>query len=242
MQFGELFAVKPIAFATELASVVLTLLIVWFSLPPCALVIVEFSRKLTVHDGLGYVCTVALPCLDFQRHGNVKVRHALCLTSACRFSPLRVHAQFGAPTKVPDVRPMSNDRKMEISFVSIKAMHPEWIPADLTGLLYLLRIVDLSARPGHNCHRGHHRPRMGVRTGTTRVADCGCAAARWGHCWEPCICGDVDNAQTVDRNGVPAWDGAECRARHPTAAVSPAVFLYRIFISEEGDTNADSKR
>ena len=40
---------------------------------------------------------------------------------------------------------MSNDGKMEISFVSIKAMHPEWILADLTGLLYLLRIADLSA-------------------------------------------------------------------------------------------------
>jgi len=63
MQFGELFAMKAVAFATELASVVLTPFIVWFSLPPCALVIVEFSREFTVHDGLGYVCTVALPCL-----------------------------------------------------------------------------------------------------------------------------------------------------------------------------------
>jgi len=82
---------------------------------------------------------------DFQRHGNVKVRHALYLTSACRLSHLRVHAQFVAPTKVPDARPMSNDGKMEISFMSIKAMHPEWIPADLTGSLYLSRIADLSA-------------------------------------------------------------------------------------------------
>jgi len=135
----------------------------------------------------GYVCTVALPCFDFQRHGNVKVRHALYLNSACRLSPLRAHAQFGAPTKVPDVRPMSNDGKIEISFVSVKAMHPEWIPADLTGSLYLSRIADLCSAhrrrphappPGHNCRGRHHRPRMGVRTGAARVADCGCAAAR----------------------------------------------------------------
>jgi len=53
MQFGELFAMKAVPFATELASVVLTPLIVWFLLPPCVLVIVEFSRELTVHDGLG---------------------------------------------------------------------------------------------------------------------------------------------------------------------------------------------
>jgi len=124
---------RAFRYESELASVVLTPSIVWFSLPPCALVIVEFSREFTVHDGLGYVCTVALPCFDFQRHGNVKVRHALYLNSACRLSPLRVHAQFGAPTKVPDARPMSNDGKMEIYFVSIKAMHPERIPADLTG-------------------------------------------------------------------------------------------------------------
>ena len=105
--------------------------------------------------------------------------------------------------------------------------------------------------PGHNCRGRRYRPRMGVRTGAARVADCGCAAARWGHWRKPRIWGDVDNARTVDGSGVPAWDGAEyhagqlgwvCRARDPTAAVSPAVFLYRIFIGEEGDTNADCER
>ena len=47
---------------------------------------------------------------------------------------------------------MSNDGKMEISFVSIKAMHPEWIPEDLTGSLYLSRIADLSAQPTADDH------------------------------------------------------------------------------------------
>jgi autophagy-related protein 9 len=72
-QFGELFAMKAVTFATELASVVLTPFILWFALPPCAPAIVDFFREFTVHvDGLGYVCSFAV--FDFQRHGNVKVR------------------------------------------------------------------------------------------------------------------------------------------------------------------------
>ena len=43
---------------------------------------------------------------------------------------------------------MSNDGKMEKSFVSFKAAHPEWMPADPSGSLYLSRIADLSARRG----------------------------------------------------------------------------------------------
>jgi autophagy-related protein 9 len=41
---------------------------------------------------------------------------------------------------------MSNDGKMEKSFVSFKAAHPEWMPTDPTSSLYLSRIADLSAR------------------------------------------------------------------------------------------------
>ena len=50
---------------------------------------------------------------------------------------------------------MSNDGKMEKSFVSFKAAHPEWMPADPTGSLYLSRIADLSARR----HADDHTPR-----------------------------------------------------------------------------------
>lgn len=92
---------------------------------------------------------------------------------------------------------------------------------------------------------------MGVRTGATRVADCGCAAARRGHRRELRIWGDVDDARTVDGNGVPVWDGAECRAgrlgwvrraNHPAAAAAPtAVFLCRVFVGKEGATDADSE-
>jgi autophagy-related protein 9 len=80
-QFGDLFGMKAVTFATELASVVLTPFILWFSLPPCAPAIVDFFREFTVHvDGLGYVCSFAV--FDFQRHGNVKVRPAFHLSFA----------------------------------------------------------------------------------------------------------------------------------------------------------------
>jgi len=47
---------------------------------------------------------------------------------------------------------MSNDGKMEKSFVSFKAAHPEWMPTDPTGSLYLSRIADLSARRAADDH------------------------------------------------------------------------------------------
>ncbi|KAH9180820.1 APG9-domain-containing protein [Lactarius sanguifluus] len=144
-QFGELFQMKVVTFVTELASVVLTPFILWFALPPCAPAIVDFFREFTVHvDGLGYVCSFAV--FDFQRHGNVK---------------------FGAPTNVSDARLMSNDGKMEKSFVSFKAAHPEWMPADPTGSLYLARIADLSARRAAD----DHTPRPGAASIVIPPAD-----------------------------------------------------------------------
>ncbi|KAH9930780.1 autophagy protein Apg9-domain-containing protein [Fomitopsis serialis] len=121
-EFGELFAMKVMIFAQELLSVILTPFVLWYSLPPCAPAIVDFFREFTVHiDGLGYVCSFAV--FDFQRHGNIK---------------------FGAPTQVQDERLMSKEGKMEKSFLNFKAAHPEWMPADPTGSLYLSRIADFS--------------------------------------------------------------------------------------------------
>jgi len=55
---------------------------------------------------------------------------------------------------------MSNDGKMEKSFVSFKAAHPEWMPTDPTSSLYLERIADLSARRTADDHTP--RPNLGV--------------------------------------------------------------------------------
>ncbi|KAI9065414.1 APG9-domain-containing protein [Trametes sanguinea] len=126
-EFGELFQMKVVIFAQELLSVLLTPFVLWYSLPPCAPAIVDFFREFTVHvDGLGYVCSFAV--FDFQRHGNVK---------------------FGAPTQVNDERLMSKEGKMEKSFLNFKAAHPDWIPNDPSGSLYLSRMADFSAaHPG----------------------------------------------------------------------------------------------
>ncbi|KAH9852710.1 APG9-domain-containing protein [Lenzites betulinus] len=122
-EFGQLFQMKVFVFAQELASVLLTPFVLWYSLPPCAPAIVDFFREFTLHvDGLGYVCSFAV--FDFQRHGNVK---------------------FGAPTQVSDERWMSKEGKMEKSFLNFKAAHPEWTPNDPSGSLYLSRMADLSA-------------------------------------------------------------------------------------------------
>jgi autophagy-related protein 9 len=58
---------------------------------------------------------------------------------------------------------MSNDGKMEKSFVSFKAAHPEWMPADPSGSLYLSRIADLSARRAAD----DQTPRPNVNVPTT---------------------------------------------------------------------------
>jgi autophagy-related protein 9 len=71
-KFGELFNLKVVFFAQELTSVLLTPLVLWYSLPRCAPAIIDFFRDFTVHvDGRGYVCSFAE--FDFHRHGNVKV-------------------------------------------------------------------------------------------------------------------------------------------------------------------------
>ncbi|PSR77611.1 hypothetical protein PHLCEN_2v7801 [Hermanssonia centrifuga] len=121
-QFGELFVMKIVIYGQELLSVLLTPLVLWFTLPQCAPAIIDFFREFTVHvDGLGYVCSFAV--FDFQRHGNVK---------------------FGAPTAVSDERLMSKEGKMEKSFLNFKAAHPEWMPTDPSGSLYLSRMADLT--------------------------------------------------------------------------------------------------
>ncbi|KAK7053152.1 autophagy protein atg9 [Paramarasmius palmivorus] len=126
-EFGQLFAMKVLIFVEELASVVLTPFVLWFSLPPCAPVIIDFFREFTVHvDGRGYVCSFAE--FNFERHGNIK---------------------FGAPIQVQDKKMMSNEGKMEKSFLNFKAANPDWMPTDPSGSLYLSRLQGFTAaHPG----------------------------------------------------------------------------------------------
>jgi autophagy-related protein 9 len=85
-------------FAQEILSVILTPFVLWFSLPPCAPAIIDFFREFSVHvDGRGYVCSFAE--FNFERHGNVK---------------------FGAPSQTQDKKMISNEGKMEKSFLNFK--------------------------------------------------------------------------------------------------------------------------
>lgn len=89
---------KIMIFVQEIISVILTPFVLWFSLPLCAPAIVDFFREFSVHvDGRGYVCSFAE--FNFERHGNVK---------------------FGAPSSVQDKKMVSNEGKMEKSFLNFK--------------------------------------------------------------------------------------------------------------------------
>ncbi|KIL69852.1 hypothetical protein M378DRAFT_184229 [Amanita muscaria Koide BX008] len=130
-EFGELFAMKILIFGQELLSVVLTPFVLWLSLPNCTPAIIDFFREFTVHvDGRGYVCSFAE--FNFERHGNVK---------------------FGAPTNARDRRMISNEGKMEKSFLTFKAANPNWNPSDPSGSLYLSRMAEYSATHHPNLHR-----------------------------------------------------------------------------------------
>ncbi|KAJ7219577.1 autophagy protein Apg9-domain-containing protein [Mycena pura] len=89
---------KILIVVEELVSVVLTPFVLRFSLPACGPAIIDFFREFTVHvDGRGYVCSFA--GFNFERHGNVKL---------------------GAPTQIQDKRMISNEGKMEKSFLNFK--------------------------------------------------------------------------------------------------------------------------
>ena len=84
-EFGELLTMKIAIIVQKFISVILTPFVLWFSLPQCALVIIDFFHDFTVHmPGCGYVYSCAE--FEFVRHGNVKVR------SSTRDSGERAHA------------------------------------------------------------------------------------------------------------------------------------------------------
>lgn len=68
-EFATLYKMKLIIFLEEILSIIITPLILWFSLPKCSDRLIDFFREFTVHvDGLGYVCSFAV--FDFKKGGN----------------------------------------------------------------------------------------------------------------------------------------------------------------------------
>ncbi|KAI1338078.1 autophagy protein Apg9 [Xylariaceae sp. FL0016] len=65
-EFAELYKPRVVTFMEEILGVLVTPLVLFFSLPKCSDQIVDFFREFTIHvDGLGYVCSFAV--FDFQK-------------------------------------------------------------------------------------------------------------------------------------------------------------------------------
>ncbi|KAG0341864.1 autophagy protein atg9 [Podila horticola] len=146
-QFALLFEYNVMLYALEFMSLALTPLILCLTLPKCSEKVVDFFREFTVHvDGVGYVCSFAV--FDFKRHGNVK---------------------YGAPAAaVSDDRYISNEGKMEKSFLNFKQNNPDWEPNDPAGSMYLSKLLEADATVGqHNPSHGRHQQRVDhLRQGT----------------------------------------------------------------------------
>jgi autophagy-related protein 9 len=71
-EFSELYKMKVIIFAEEILSILITPLMLLFTLPRSSDQVIDFFREFTIHvDGLGYVCSFAE--FDFKKGiGNAK--------------------------------------------------------------------------------------------------------------------------------------------------------------------------
>ncbi|KAF9985052.1 autophagy protein atg9 [Mortierella antarctica] len=135
-QFALLFEYNAVLFLLEFMSLVLTPMILWLSLPGCSEKVIDFFREFTVHvDGVGYVCSFAV--FDFKRHGNVK---------------------YGAPAAATtDERYVSNEGKMEKSFLNFKQNNPDWEPNDPEGSMYLSKLLEADSTIRHHTQHSHFR-------------------------------------------------------------------------------------
>ncbi|KAL6780039.1 ATG9 [Auxenochlorella protothecoides x Auxenochlorella symbiontica] len=103
--FQGLFQFKAVLFFEEMASILLTPLLLYFSLPGCAGAILTFVEQNTVHvDGIGDVCSFS--AFDLERHGN---------------------RRYGSPVEAPKAA-RSHQGKLEKSFLSFAAAYPTWEP------------------------------------------------------------------------------------------------------------------
>ncbi|KAJ3383174.1 autophagy protein atg9 [Lobulomyces angularis] len=118
--FGSLFEYNIVLFLAEVLSLAFGPFIFWFSLPNSSEGIIDFFREFTVHvESLGYVCSFAV--FDFKRHGNIK---------------------YGAQPEVQNEKFVSNQGKMEQSFLDFKAQNPSWEPnPNFGGSMYLSTIL-----------------------------------------------------------------------------------------------------
>lgn len=144
-QFSGLFQFKALLFVEELASIVLTPFVLYWSLPACVPSILAFVRDFTLQvEGVGDICSLA--AFDFARHGNTK---------------------YGAPTHAPKVA-RSRQGKMEKSLVSFATAYPTWEPgAHAKQLLAALATHPLQATPHfpYTAHAAAFEPSLAPAAG-----------------------------------------------------------------------------
>ncbi|EIE20298.1 APG9-domain-containing protein [Coccomyxa subellipsoidea C-169] len=134
-QFQELFQFKALLFLEEMASIVLTPFVLYFSLPKCAPAILAFVRDFSVHvPGVGDICS--LGAFDFERHGNSK---------------------YGSPSQAPKAA-RSRQGKMEKSFLSFAATYPTWEPDSAAKQMLLSLGQAPPLRNGLNASETDYQP------------------------------------------------------------------------------------
>lgn len=112
--FSRLFTLKLVVFLSEIASVFLTPLLLWSTLPSQAEPIVDFFREFTIQvEGVGYVCSLAV--FDFGRVGKGKGRADEASTTADRRRPDSHAAKLD---RMREREPAGG--KMERSFLNFK--------------------------------------------------------------------------------------------------------------------------
>ena len=121
-EFEELFPYKVTLFLMEVLSVLLTPLVLCFSLPQTAEAIVDFIRENSTYvDGLGAVCVFSL--FQIEKYGD---------------------ENYGAPaaaSKFGDENQKLENGKLEQSFINFQQQHPHWhLEGDAGGRSLLEKI------------------------------------------------------------------------------------------------------
>ncbi|KAL1408059.1 autophagy protein atg9 [Vanrija albida] len=153
LEFGKLFQLKVMIFVRELASVILTPFILWFSLPDCSAAILDFFREFSIHvDGMGYVCSFAV--FDFHRNGNLGPEGAATAAGPTSESTVQAQRRRNRPgakriSSTPAYLPNDN-HKMEQSILHFKATHPDWVPSDPSASVRLDRLVGANPSVAHS--------------------------------------------------------------------------------------------
>ena len=119
-EFQSLFRYRAALFVEELASVLLTPVLLWFSLPQCAPAILDFVSNNTIAvDGVGDVCSLA--AFQMRRHF---VPNGDPLPAVAPLATATATAETATATE----EVAAQEGKLEKSLVSFASAYPTWTP------------------------------------------------------------------------------------------------------------------